>query len=131
MIHFEFGIHVISLNWYTKLVINNLNSLIKNKVIVYILLSKEIRQKTKILSKKLTFLKKNIIFKYDNGKKPINIFVDIDFTLRELLILFFSKINRLDLVENWGKKFTFIYNGHKLPPSKFIKKLKTSFITPF
>ena len=66
--------------------------------------------------KTFTKIKKNIIFKYDNGKEPINIIVDVDFTLRDLLISFFKRINRPDLVENWGKKFSFIYNGNKLPP---------------
>ena len=45
---------------------------------------------------------------------PINIIIDADYNIKKLIKKYFIKINRLDLINNWQKKYHFLYNGKKL-----------------
>ena len=62
----------------------------------------------------------NIIFKLENGSK-INVPINFDNTIKDLLKLFFTKINRLDLVNNWEEKYYFTYNLNNLSHFKEAK----------
>ena len=55
---------------------------------------------------------RNIVFKFRGNS--INIVIDADYNINSLLKHFCIKINRLDLINNWQKKYRFIYNTKDL-----------------
>ena len=55
---------------------------------------------------------RNIVFKFRGNS--IIIVIDADYNINSLLKHFFIKINRLDLINNWQKKYRFIYNTKDL-----------------
>ena len=48
------------------------------------------------------------------------VWINPDLTMKDLLNSFFVRINRLDLMNNWEKKYCFIYNANKL--SHFLER---------
>ena len=54
----------------------------------------------------------NFSFNYWNGR--IIITIDPNSKIKVLLNSFFVRINRLDLVNNWEKKYDFLYNSLSL-----------------
>ena len=62
----------------------------------------------------------NAIFKRNNGLDVL-ITIDNNQTIDKLIEYYFVKINRPDLIDNYNKKFEFIYNAkeiNKVPEQK-------------
>ena len=58
----------------------------------------------------------NILFNNSNTRTLIS--MDINKTINELLNEYLKRINKIDLIDNYDNKFSFIYNANKLNDNK-------------